>query len=1032
LRRIVTGAVSIALEVSATNQLMTRKGWLDMRAYTTTRWRRSRAALAAVTMLSLMAQPGLAIADVSTSGDAPPLGPHSTSSAMTIAIGVNGEGSLTVDGGSYLMLTPPATGLQIGGLNPHTGHGVVRVEGLGSRIDATAPGQFMNVGRFGDDSVGELSIANGGALDTTFLNIGREGATGNVIVDGPGSALRLRGRDAAGNAAGGSIGRDGGTGHLTIRNDGALSIESPDATLSSPGFSLGRAVVAGSGGDGSLTVESGGTLTITGNALGGGVTVGRDEGTTGAMTISSGGSVRINSLLGGGGFNVGEAGTGTFKLDQGTLLLDGRAATATPGFTLGVTEDGKGTLSLANGSTLTINRPANGCCGTIGLLGHGALELTGGSKLVVNDTSPQQGGGFAFGGNTASTVGGSFSALVSGAGTEVTINSRGGGVSVGFRRGASGTFTLSDGAAFNSYVIRLARDAGTTATMNIDGAGTKANLVGDPAAATNTRGLVVGESGTAQVNVTGGAAVQIHAPTATQLAGLQVGGSGQSSGGTGTLVVAGQGSKIETTGIAGDMRVGFDGTRSRASTGAVLVGSGGVIKLDPAAHASIGASFGSTGTLTVVGPGSTVDAGSFLGIGLGRNDREGGTGTVAVSSEGMVKAGAVHVGPNGTLAGNGGTVAGSLSNRGGVVAPGQSPGRLTIDGDYESLGGTLRLEVDAAGAHDLLAIQGVSSFDPSSHVEVRIDPAYRPAADATLDLVRGRLQADAPVQPLLQLRVAAGGGSATLQGPLGTLPATIVFEPVASPATLTAAVLPSSRSVMVGDEATAYVTIINTGSVAAENVVIAPAASLPAGFSFQATNAQGERQGAIDTPVRIDAGQSQTFAISFTPTAPVAPTDVSFVYAGANTAPVAPEAGVNTLLLSASATPVPDIIAIAATQSGDGIVDVPGENGVAAFAVATFNVGAGGLITVAPRLASTGIPATVQICETDPASGRCKQPFAPSVTTQIDADQTPTYTVLVQGEGPIPFATGHNRLFVDFRDADGVARGMTSVAVRTQ
>ena len=63
------------------------------------------------------------------------------------------------------MLSPPATGLQIGGLDPHTGHGVVRVDGPGSRIDATAPGQFPNVGRFGDGSVGDLSITNADGKD---------------------------------------------------------------------------------------------------------------------------------------------------------------------------------------------------------------------------------------------------------------------------------------------------------------------------------------------------------------------------------------------------------------------------------------------------------------------------------------------------------------------------------------------------------------------------------------------------------------------------------------------------------------------------------------------------------------------------------------------------------------------------------------------------------------------------------------------------------------------------------------------------
>jgi hypothetical protein len=46
--------------------------------------------------------------------------------------------------------------------------------------------------------------------------------------------------------------------------------------------------------------------------------------------------------------------------------------------------------------------------------------------------------------------------------------------------------------------------------------------------------------------------------------------------------------------------------------------------------------------------------------------------------------------------------------------------------------------------------------------------------------------------------------------------------------------------------------------------------------------------------------------------------------------------GLNTVLLSASANPVPDIVALGATLSGDGIVNIPGVAGIGAFAVATI------------------------------------------------------------------------------------------------
>jgi hypothetical protein len=55
------------------------------------------------------------------------------------------------------------------------------------------------------------------------------------------------------------------------------------------------------------------------------------------------------------------------------------------------------------------------------------------------------------------------------------------------------------------------------------------------------------------------------------------------------------------------------------------------------------------------------------------------------------------------------------------------------------------------------------------------------------------------------------------------------------------------------------------------------------------------------------------------------------------------------------------------------------------------------------------------------------------VTTQINAGQTPTFSVFVTGTGTVVhFDSANNCVFVRFKDAGGVTRGATSVAVRTQ
>jgi hypothetical protein len=50
----------------------------------------------------------------------------------------------------------------------------------------------------------------------------------------------------------------------------------------------------------------------------------------------------------------------------------------------------------------------------------------------------------------------------------------------------------------------------------------------------------------------------------------------------------------------------------------------------------------------------------------------------------------------------------------------------------------------------------------------------------------------------------------------------------------------------------------------------------------------------------------------------------------------------------------------------------------------------------------------------------------------VNANVTPTFGIFVQGNGDVPFNPASNRIFVRFKDADGVTRGSTSVAVRTQ
>ena len=252
---------------------------------------------------------------------------------------------------------------------------------------------------------------------------------------------------------------------------------------------------------------------------------------------------------------------------------------------------------------------------------------------------------------------------------------------------------------------------------------------------------------------------------------------------------------------------------------------------------------------------------------------------------------------------------------------------------------------------------------------------------------------------------------------------------------LAAATLPTSRSLQVGNTGVIFATILNLGAGSATGCGITATTNVPASFTFQmtdpATNAVtgGPNQPAACVPPGLPG---QTYVIAFTPTQPFGPTEIGFAFQCNNAGPAPVVVGLNTLLLSASTDPVPDIIAVAATLNHDGIVRIPGPGGTGVFAVATFNLGASAQITVTADTGSASLPVNLFVCQTDPGGNCMGAGPATSVTTQINTNETPTFGVFVQGAGVVPPDAAHNRVFVRFRDAGGNPRGSTSVAAQTQ
>jgi len=224
---------------------------------------------------------------------------------------------------------------------------------------------------------------------------------------------------------------------------------------------------------------------------------------------------------------------------------------------------------------------------------------------------------------------------------------------------------------------------------------------------------------------------------------------------------------------------------------------------------------------------------------------------------------------------------------------------------------------------------------------------------------------------------------------------------------------------------TAFATILNIGQTTAFGCAIAPLTQVPATFLYQTTDAQNALTGTANTPVDIPAGQGQTFVFAFTPTAPFPVIEVELSFACTNSAPAPITPGVNTFRLRATTDPAPDPVALVAVgPPNDGILRLASAG---AFAVATVNLGAAGLMTVSADTGGVALPVSIALCETNPATSVCLAPPTSMVQRQMNSGATASFGVFVTGTGPIAFDPANHR--IQFHLEGGGGGGGTSVAV---
>jgi fibronectin-binding autotransporter adhesin len=366
-------------------------------------------------------------------------------------------------------------------------------------------------------------------------------------------------------------------------------------------------------------------------------------------------------------------GTGTattnWTISQGTLQI-GNGGTS--GSIIGDITD-NATLAFDRSDTATFAGIISGT-GAVNQIGSGTTILTGdntyGGGTTISAGTLQLGNG----GTTGSIVGDvandgtlafdrsdtyTFAGAISGAGA---INQIGTGTII-----LTGNSIFSGGTTISAGILQLGNG------------GTTGSITGD---VTNNGILAFDRSDNAT------------------LAGVISGSGSVVQQGAGSTTLAGANSYSGGTTISAGTLIG---QASSFGTGDIL--NNATLIFDQPADATFSAIISGTGTLTKTGSGN-------LNL-TGTNSLSGATtiGTGKLSVNGSLANSAVTILNGGALGGNG-TVGSTTLQAGGVIAPGNSIGQLTIQGNFVGAGGTVEIEAmldGDASSTDKLVITGNTS-----------------------------------------------------------------------------------------------------------------------------------------------------------------------------------------------------------------------------------------------------------------------------------------------------------------------------------
>ncbi|MDH4412430.1 MAG: autotransporter domain-containing protein [Rhizobium sp.] len=482
-----------------------------------------------------------------------------------------------------------------------------------------------------------------------------------------------------------------------------------------------RDLTVGSSRSATLIVEKSADLTSQ-NAI-----VGTRAGGIATVEVTGVGSSWTNSS----DLTVGlNGGTGKVVISNGASLTTRRLALSTGSWDDG--RGGNGTLVVTGAGSTWRNTAGVEIALTSG--SHGALTISSGARAnIVNEGIRLGAGG---------------SVTVTGAGTRVEIGNPARISNPASLRAVGGVVTVSGGASLYSSNIYIGADGGARATMTVDGLGTEVEA--------EARFYVGGQYGLSDGGLNGDGSLTVSGGATIKAAVVGVGMDPRSSG---AILVTGAGSALkakanEDLDHDGNFYIGYTGT------GVVTIADGGAIEVD--GELRIGTNSTGYGTLVIGGNGDTAGtAGTVIadkivfGAGHGEivfnhtslsyefaaaisgkgiltaqagttiltGDSSGFTGTINVTG-GILDMqganGAVAVIDNGAVLKGDGKVGGVDARANSVIAPGNSPGTLTVTGNFSQAAGSIyRVEVSPDGSQgDLVDIAGAATLAPGAILDV--------------------------------------------------------------------------------------------------------------------------------------------------------------------------------------------------------------------------------------------------------------------------------------------------------------------------